>query len=188
MKVDAALPTVTLPDFPDEPRFAAGPMRRRLRDAAAIIIVVVLAAVVLAPMTRLGFVTDDYHIVAIAYRDVHLDDGWTVGNIVSFFKYFEIPAHSGFQLYRPMVVISFAIDYLIGGIDPFVYQVTNLLLHGFAAVMLFTLVRHLFPQLATTVLALATAGVPPQSGATRSRELVVGSVGDTCVDFRRRGV
>ncbi len=45
--------------------------------------------------------------------------------------------------YRPVVNLSFLIDYQIGGESPFIYHLTNLILHCLASCLIFTLLKKL---------------------------------------------
>ena len=44
---------------------------------------------------------------------------------------------------RPLVNLSYAVDYAFSGLDPFAYHVTNLLLHVVNVLLLFALTRRL---------------------------------------------
>lgn len=55
------------------------------------------------------------------------------------------------ELYTPLTFFSFQINYLLGGLDPFVYHLTNLLLHGANALLV--------AWLLTLLLGNATAGI-----------------------------
>ncbi len=59
---------------------------------------------------------------------------------------------------RPIVNLSFALSYAIGGLDPRAYRLTNLAIHMLAALTLFGLVRRtlLLPSLRTEVRGHAT--------------------------------
>lgn len=46
---------------------------------------------------------------------------------------------------RPVATVSFAIDHLIWGLDPFGYKLTSLLVHLVNTLLVFTLVRRLLP-------------------------------------------
>lgn len=57
-------------------------------------------------------------------------------------------AGSGFHLpwYRPMLLLSYAVDYSLWGLNPIGYHVVNILLHIFSAVLLFFIVLKLFKK------------------------------------------
>jgi hypothetical protein len=56
--------------------------------------------------------------------------------------------------YRPVASLSYSLDYLVWGLNPFGYQLTNVLLHVFVALSLFLVVRTLS---GSTGVALLTA-------------------------------
>ena len=47
------------------------------------------------------------------------------------------------ELYIPLTFLSYQVDYLVGGLRPFVFHLTNLLLHTANAGLVFALMRHL---------------------------------------------
>lgn len=49
-------------------------------------------------------------------------------------------------MYTPLVSASYALDHAIGGVDPTVYHLTNLLLHLVNAALVFAVVRALLPR------------------------------------------
>jgi 4-amino-4-deoxy-L-arabinose transferase-like glycosyltransferase len=59
-------------------------------------------------------------------------------NIIESFKIdvFHLFNHSAFY-YRPILTISFLFDYQIGGINPFIYHFTNILLHIISSFLVF---------------------------------------------------
>lgn len=75
------------------------------------------------------------------------------------------PASAGSAAGRPLVNLSFALNYAVGGLDPRGYHIINLALHGAAALLLFGIARRtlLRPPLAArygpaaTTLAFFTA-------------------------------
>ncbi len=69
-------------------------------------------------------------------------------------------------MYTPLVYISFAIDYKIGGLDPRVYHATNLLLHLLNITLLFFVVRLLTQRIEiAAIVALLFAVHPLNTGA-----------------------
>jgi Flp pilus assembly protein TadD len=92
------------------------------------IILVFLTVLAFYPVTRNGFVNwdDDKNIVEnVFYRGLH----WT--NIQWMFTTF----HMGH--YQPLTWLTLAIDFLVWGLDPLGYHLTNLLLHCANAVVLY---------------------------------------------------
>ncbi len=95
------------------------------------------------------FVYDDVEFVV---RNSYIKD---LGNWSLFFS--DISSQSEFirfSHYRPLVTLSFAFDYAIGGLNPVVFHVTNFLLHGLNSILIFWLIGLLFKD---DLLALATA-------------------------------
>ena len=91
-----------------------------------------------------GLVRDDFGWI----RHSRLGDGRTLTDLFQ--------ANVGF--YRPLVMVSFAIDYAIWGVRPFGYALTNLLIVGANALLIFVLVRRLaLPSSAALVAAAVWA-------------------------------
>jgi hypothetical protein len=69
-------------------------------------------------------------------------------------------------MYTPLVYLSYAIDYKIGGLDPHIYHATNLLLHLLNIILLFFVVRLLTQRIEIAVIvALLFAVHPLNTGA-----------------------
>ena len=49
--------------------------------------------------------------------------------------------------YQPMRVLSYAIDYRIGKLDPFVYHLHNIILHIFSSILLYMLLLTILPRI-----------------------------------------
>jgi tetratricopeptide (TPR) repeat protein len=64
-------------------------------------------------------------------------------------------------MYSPLVYLSYAIDFRIGGLDVTVYHATNLLLHLLSVVLVWFIVRALSGHLATTAVVTALFAVHP---------------------------
>ena len=70
-----------------------------------------------------------------------LDNQYFLSNPANIFQsfltdVFHIFNHSAFY-YRPLLTISFIFDYQIGGVSPFIYHFTNIILHLVAASLVF---------------------------------------------------
>lgn len=59
--------------------------------------------------------------------------------------YWQTAAGQG-GLYRPVVVLSYAVNYAVGRLDPWGYHFVNVLLHALNAVLVFVIVRELFGE------------------------------------------
>jgi tetratricopeptide (TPR) repeat protein len=79
----------------------------------------------------------------------------SAGNIKS---YFTKPL---LAMYTPLVSISYAIDYKIGGLDPRIYHATNLLLHLLNISLLFFCVRLLTQRIEVAAIAALLFAVHP---------------------------
>lgn len=113
---------------------------KRLSDSALVLLLVLLAFAPFVPALSGGFVYDDN--VAIRENPVvtgdfslpHIFDtgfwGGTEGDTVG--------------SYRPLTVLTFAVDWRLGGGDPWVFHLTNLLLHCLCTVSCFLVLRHRF--------------------------------------------
>ncbi len=49
--------------------------------------------------------------------------------------------------YRPIAALSYSLDYVVGGLDPFVYRATDLVLFALAGLLLLRMFRALAPEL-----------------------------------------
>ena len=76
-----------------------------------------------------------------------LDNAYFLSHLSNIFKSFQIDVfhlfnHSAFY-YRPILTISFLIDYQILGISPFIYHFTNVILHLIASSLVFIFLNKL---------------------------------------------
>lgn len=62
--------------------------------------------------------------------------------------------------YRPLVFLSFILNHAIGGREPFVYHLSNVLLHGLITVLVFFLIRQMAGRLAGALTAALFAVHP----------------------------
>ncbi len=87
------------------------------------------------------FVFDDTSI--IANNPLIRGLGWS--NLKQIFgsHYWQTVAGQG-GLYRPVVVLSYALNYATGGLDPMGYHLVNVLVHAVNAVLVFWVARELF--------------------------------------------
>src|SRR5205823_3350435 len=102
----------------------AHPMRREL------ILVFVAAVALYLPTVRYGFVQDDRAIIA-SNPAAH-----SVGAALRAFKDPYWPPESGAGLYRPVTILSFAVDWTLSGGRPGWLHLINALWHGVATVLL----------------------------------------------------
>lgn len=88
-----------------------------------------------------GLVRDDFGWI----RHSRLGDGRTLTDLLQ--------ANVGF--YRPLVMVSFALDYAVWGVRPFGYALTNLMLAAANALLIFVLARRLALPASAAVVAAA---------------------------------
>lgn len=83
---------------------------------------------------------------AIAFGFTNLDDNALITNNYSFLSNFsnivrafgqKVFAHSILPYYRPVLTVSLIIDANLGGIDPFVYHIHNILLHAVSSCLVY---------------------------------------------------
>ncbi len=67
----------------------------------------------------------------------------------------------GGRLYRPLVTTSYAVNYALGGLQPFGYHLTNLLLHLVASLLLYRIALRLFCHQEGAWVAAALFAVHP---------------------------
>lgn len=86
----------------------------------------------------------------VLYGEFVFDDAISITqnqNVRSLSKSLEEP--------RPLTALTYAIDYKVGGLDPFVYKATNILIHAINSVLVLLILETLF----------GGAGVHPFAGA-----------------------
>ena len=60
------------------------------------------------------------------------------------FRFSIVPFEGVYRLYRPLYMLSFAMDYRIWGLNPFGYRLTNVIIHSLNAFLVFFLIYKLF--------------------------------------------
>jgi hypothetical protein len=132
------------------PRRAA-PIPRWLRFSPLFIALVVVAVYATVPSFKfIGF--DDNEILKQHY--------FIIGNISKIKLAFTTDAFLGSNgtFYRPLQTISFMLDALVGGPKPFIYHLTNLLLHIVSSLCVFWLLLTLgYQRLVSLLLTLLFA-------------------------------
>jgi protein O-mannosyl-transferase len=124
---------------------------------AALLVAAVAAAVNLAAL-RPGFIHDDHRIVE---QNEWIRD---LGHLPEIFRngYWTVDARSVPNLYRPVTILSFALNHAVSGLAPLGYRLTNLALHVLCALLLLVLARRLLEAPAPPV---ADAAAPPHGAA-----------------------
>ena len=102
--------------------------------------IAVLAIAASATSLRNGFTYDDRWIIA---------ENGRVHELRALFHYFQEsywPMRSGAALYRPLVILAYAVQWALGGGSPFVFHLVNVLLAAVCAVAVFWVAGFLVPQ------------------------------------------
>ncbi len=104
-----------------------------------------LAAVALLPSLFAPFLADDYFHVAVASRlGAALTHGWVLP--IDLGGTWWTPHGLSVEYFRPLVVVSFAIDELLYGVLAIGYHVTNLALHATATLLVWAIARRVLGE------------------------------------------
>jgi hypothetical protein len=115
------------------------------RDAVAALALGVLAFVVYLPAIRLEFAADDFLI---------LDNLQKLEGLRHAAAYFEV---NFYAYYRPLVFLSYALDWSLWGVDPAGFHLTSVLLHAINTMLVFALARRVTDATVAAVAALVFA-------------------------------
>lgn len=99
-----------------------------------------------------GFVSDDRFLIL---EHPHTRDAALLP------KVFTSGHYLGQGGYRPLVTLSFALNHIVGGLDPWGYHLVNVLLHAVNSALVFLLALRLFESRLTAGVAGATFAVHP---------------------------
>ena len=117
-----------------------------------------------------GFAYDDIYILEKAGR--HTMDGWWRDFATTYW-----PRNMGGDGYRPLTVVAFRAQWVMGGGEPFVFHAVNVALHVAATVAVFWLMSAVLPAAAALVAAALYAVHPVHveaiANAVGQSELVV---------------
>ncbi|MEI7688957.1 MAG: tetratricopeptide repeat protein [Candidatus Nomurabacteria bacterium] len=108
----------------------------------------------LKPLTVIIVIGILLYLPVLFFNFTYLDDNnliignqYFLSNLSNFFKSFTIDVFHLFNssafYYRPVLTISLMLDYQIGGISPFIYHFTNVILHISASYLLFIFLSKL---------------------------------------------
>jgi len=111
------------------------------------IILPIIAFAIYYPIIFNDFVYCDDHDIVLVNTE-RIDNLNNIGDEFS-------KGYIGTNYYRPMIYISFILNYAIGGKNPMVYQITDIALHSVAGILLFILlVRLKLPKPSSIVVAI----------------------------------
>ena len=104
----------------------------------------IVAAIVYGNSVKNEFVFDDRHLVE---KNLFIRDS---ENLPMLFKtglhHFENVFQGEGTFYRPMIGVTYMIDYFLYALDPFGYHLSNILWHVFAAFLVYILIRLIFRE------------------------------------------
>lgn len=132
-------------------------------------LVCVLVVAVYFNTLKAEFTLDD---VPIVQENALITD---LGNLPKFFTtnyWGENPKNPDKSLYRPLTVLSYALNYAIHGLEPAGYHLVNMLLHAAVSLLLYLLVLRLIDDVLTALIAGILFAVHPVH-----TEVVAGIVG-----------
>jgi hypothetical protein len=127
------------------------------------LLLVFLAAVALyLPTVRYGFVQDDRAVI-VSNPAAH-----SIGSGVAAFDDPYWPRETGAGLYRPVTILSYAVDWTVSGGRPGWMHVMNALWHGLATVLLVVLLARWLPPFGAAAMGLVFAWHPVHVEAVAS--------------------
>lgn len=107
----------------------------------------------------------------LRFEFVHLDEDELIignqnfisnlGNIFEAFKH-DVNYPSGFSAYyRPLLTLTFMADAFVGGLDPFFYHFTNIIIHLIASLLAYVLIEKLSHRKVTAIFFALILSVHP---------------------------
>lgn len=118
----------------------------------SIFLIVIIAFIAFLPSLKNGFINLDDPIYVTGNERI---TDLSLGGIKNIFTSF----HHG--LYKPLVLLSFAIEYHFFKLDPFIYHATNLALHLFNCVLVFWMILLISKNLAASFITAILFGIHP---------------------------
>ena len=143
---------------------AEAPGQRRIQSLAWIAIAVLAVLASLSGL-RNGFALDDVHIIFENHRVHALTEAWRL------FGQTYWPPEEGASLYRPLTMLAFAVQWVVGHGSPLAFHLTNIFLYAAVSVALYRLALLLVPRPAALVGAALFAVHPVHT------EVVANAVG-----------
>lgn len=124
------------------------PSDRGLRDGvsrrgrrAALVVVVLVVALANLPSLLPGFIHDDHRIIE---QNELVRDPARLGDVLSS-GYWTVGETRVANLYRPVTIVSFMLNYAVGADAPLGYRLLNLVLHLLVTVLVFFLAGRIAP-------------------------------------------
>jgi len=114
--------------------------RQRITDLVLFSSICLITFLVYLPGLDGSFVFDDYHNIVRNYQ-IHVES-FTLADISQLFSSADEKTH--ILLSRPVAKLSFAMNYFIGGLEPYGFKLVNLLIHLLTAWTIFLIVNWIF--------------------------------------------
>jgi hypothetical protein len=111
--------------------------RQRITDLVLLSSICLITFLVYLPGLDGSFVFDDYHNIVRNYQ-IHVKS-FTLADISQLFSSADEQTHK--LLSRPVAKLSFAMNYFIGGLEPYGFKLVNLLIHLLTAWTIFLIVN-----------------------------------------------
>lgn len=127
-----------------------------------LIVVFVVAVALYLPASRYGFVQDDRAIIA-SNPAAH-----SIGNAIRAFDDPYWPRETGAGLYRPVTILSYAVDWTVSGGNAGWLHLMNALWHGLATVLFVCVIARWLPPLGAAAAGLIFAWHPVHVEAVAS--------------------
>ncbi len=138
---------------------AEGPVALALLEHRHRILLAILVVVVFSRLLGAGFVYDDLIIIT---DNPTIDSLSPAGIAEIFSRNYWYPHLEGGNLYRPIAIFTHAVEHAIVGETPWLYHLTNIVLHLLNVLLLHSLLTRLWPQNPwRTLLAAAVFAVHP---------------------------
>lgn len=124
----------------------------------------IIAFLLYLPALWYGFSYDDFH--QISFNTLVTHPAHSIENLATPFYHSTLPG----DLYRPVTLLSYRLNFLIGALNPFSYHLVNILLHALCSVMAYLLALGIVPQreMAAAIAALIFAVHPVHVEAVAS--------------------
>ncbi len=135
-------------------------IRTRLVSAFLCCLLVLLVLIVFGPSLTHDFVWDDHGLI-VQNPDIHVEGHWARPFLRSFWQTGANTEDPTRSFYRPLVSISYRLDYLVWGLNPMGYHLTNLLLHATVTCLVYLLGLRLLEGRTPAFVAAALFAVHP---------------------------
>ncbi len=163
------------------------------RSLLPALLVFFLGFVAFASTLGFGFTYDDHMIVEENRLIRDLDQAAVIFDSPYWVSFLSVGVgiDEAFGLYRPLTILSFAIDYAAFGIDPFFFHLMNVVLHGIVSVLVWNLMgcpafgfRRNVALLIGILFALHPVHTEVVAGVVGRAEILSALFGLLCLRFR----